>query len=92
MAAYNNHGSGTDTQTDDKATNRHLDNGKGCSLNDGSDKEEEAADVDSELSAKLVSGQTSNQGTDEGASRRQGRDELLLVGRQFVAEIVANGD
>lgn len=92
MAAYNDHGSGTDTQTDDEATNRHLDNGKGRSLDYGSDKEEEAANVDSQLSAKLVSGQASNQGADEGASRRQGCDELLLVGRQFVAEIVANGD
>lgn len=60
MAAYNDHGSGTDTQTDDEATNRHLDNGKGCSLDDGSDEEEEAADVDSQLSAKLVGGQTGN--------------------------------
>lgn len=55
-------------------------------------EEEKATDVNSELAAIFVSWKACDQSTDESAARGDGSDELLLMGIEMVAEIVADGD
>lgn len=87
----NNHGSGTDTETDDETTDGHLGQGEGSGLENCTEDEENATDVDGHFAPILVSGQTGEDGTEEGSARGDGGNERLLAdGEIVVVEGCAN--
>ena len=63
------HCSGSNTEANDKTSNRHLRNAvRGC-LEDGANREKRASNVDSNLAPVLIGSQTGNDGADESTAR-----------------------
>lgn len=78
-AQRTDHSCTSDTESYDKATHCHLSNTERCSLQDRSNDEQDATDVDGWLAPILVGGEASEDGTKESCARRDGCDKLFFA-------------
>ena len=88
----NDHGCAADTKTNDEPANSELRQVESGCLQDGSDNEDDTGKEDGHLATVLVGNETSNDSTDEGTTRCERSNKLLLGGGELVTEGCANGD
>ena len=80
-----NHSRRSDAKANDQAPYRHLSNAVCSTLQDCTDCEEGAADVDGDLASVLIRSETGDDGTNEGAAGAERGDQFFFFGRGFAS-------
>lgn len=82
----NNHGSATDSETNDETTNSELSDRVCCCLECCSNDENHTGGPDGHLSSKAISREACSNRADQSTATRQGSNQLLFARRELMAQ------